>query len=104
MNTIYFSDEQKKHIEHIIDGWFNEWRLSITDYEGTHRLGYAKEKLKDLICPVRPMLLFNEDEVDYICEKIGDWYFEWKTRLVDYDKRTNHLQEAINSLKSELLR
>ncbi len=47
-----FTYEQIDHICYMIGDWYVEWKdRIITDLkQGTHRLGYAKEQLKTMIC------------------------------------------------------
>jgi len=50
-----FTPEQIDFICYQIGDWYLEWkdRLVIDPQNGTHRLGYAKEQLKNLICGMR---------------------------------------------------
>ena len=48
-NQESFTDEQRDFICSQIDDWYLEWKDCIFK-NGKHRLGYAKEKLKTLIC------------------------------------------------------
>lgn len=46
-----FTYEQIDHICYMIGEWYMDWRDCITDPPGgVHKLGYAKEKLKSMIC------------------------------------------------------
>jgi hypothetical protein len=51
-NQESFTQEQINFICYQIGDWYIEWkdRLVIDLKEGTHRLGYAKEALKTMIC------------------------------------------------------
>lgn len=51
-NQSSFSPEQQDFICYQIGEWYLEWkdRIIVDLQEGTHRLGYAKEQLKTLIC------------------------------------------------------
>ncbi len=42
---------------------------------------------------------FTNEQIDYICYKIGEWYCRWDKRLVDYDERTHKLGFAKEQLK-----
>ena len=42
------TQEQEEELCYIIGEWYMEWKVKITD--GQHRLGYAKEELKQRIC------------------------------------------------------
>lgn len=54
---ITFSYLQQDKICYEIGEWYFVWKVSIVDFEsGTHKLGYAKEKLKEMICGI------SEDE------------------------------------------
>lgn len=47
-----FTPEQIDHICYMIGDWYIEWkdRIVMDINQGTHRLGFAKEQLKSLIC------------------------------------------------------
>lgn len=46
-----FTQEQKDWICYQIGCWYVEWKNILVNYEDqTHKLGYAKEKLKTLLC------------------------------------------------------
>lgn len=47
-----FTPEQIDHICYMIGDWYIEWkdRIVMDIKQGTHRLGFAKEQLKTLIC------------------------------------------------------
>jgi hypothetical protein len=51
-NQESFTPEQIDFICYQIGDWYMEWkdRIVLDIKEGTHRLGYAKEKLKTIIC------------------------------------------------------
>ena len=51
-NQESFTPEQVDFICYQIGDWYIEWkdRIVIDLMKGTHRLGYAKEQLKTLIC------------------------------------------------------
>lgn len=51
-NQSSFTPEQIDFICYQIGHWYLEWkdRLVLDLKEGTHRLGYAKEQLKTVIC------------------------------------------------------
>jgi hypothetical protein len=52
-----FTREQSDHICYQIGEWYLNWRDNLMNWEQrTHRLGYAKEELKMMICG-------NKDEV-----------------------------------------
>lgn len=43
--------EQQDEICAIIGDWYLQWKHGLINWdERTHRLGYAKEKLKEMIC------------------------------------------------------
>lgn len=48
-NTPIFTKEQEDWICHQIGEWYLEWKNKITDRQ-EHRLGYAKELLKERLC------------------------------------------------------
>jgi len=44
---------------------------------------------------------FTAEQIDFICYQIGDWYLEWKDRIiVDLDKGTHRLGFAKEELKT----
>lgn len=44
---------------------------------------------------------FTPEQIDFICYQIGDWYLEWKDRIVvDLKKGTHRLGYAKEQLKS----
>lgn len=46
-----FTYEQEDFICWVIGEWYLEWKNKLVNYEDkTHRLGYAKEMLKIMIC------------------------------------------------------
>lgn len=51
-NQESFTPEQIDFICYQIGDWYIEWkdRIVVDLKEGTHRLGYAKEQLKTIIC------------------------------------------------------
>ena len=51
-NQESFTPEQQDFICYQIGEWYMEWkdRIVVDLKEGTHRLGFAKEQLKTLIC------------------------------------------------------
>lgn len=47
------TEQQQIEICYIIGQWYLEWKHKLVDYDNrTHRLGYAKEQLKEKICGV----------------------------------------------------
>jgi len=42
--------EQQQEVVLIIESWYFEWKDKITDNYIPHRLGFAKEQLKQRIC------------------------------------------------------
>jgi hypothetical protein len=47
-----FTPEQIDYVCYKIGEWYLQWRHCIADFEAkTHNLGFAKEKLKDLLFP-----------------------------------------------------
>jgi hypothetical protein len=45
-----FTPEQKDFICYEIGDWYLKWKDCIASKNGTHRLGYAKEQLKSILC------------------------------------------------------
>jgi hypothetical protein len=49
--SISFTPQQEDFICYQIGEWYLRWKISIANFkEGTHRLGFAKEQLKEMIC------------------------------------------------------
>jgi len=48
-----FTEDQQQWLCEQIDFWYGYWKHIITDTNGTHRLGVAKEELKTVICGMR---------------------------------------------------
>lgn len=46
-----FTDEQRDYICYMIGEWYLRWKNKITDNDNPHRLGIAKEQLKEFIFP-----------------------------------------------------
>lgn len=45
------TDKQKDYICYQIGEWYLKWKLNLIDYDSrTHKLGFAKEDLKNMIC------------------------------------------------------
>lgn len=42
---------------------------------------------------------FTQEQKDYICYQIGEWYIKWKDRLINFDDRTHRLGYAKEILK-----
>jgi len=69
-----FTKQQVEFICYQIGEWYVEWKNQLIDYENkTHRLGYAKELLKEKICGKEYEDL--EDEYD-INPKTSPWETE----------------------------
>lgn len=49
-----FTQEQVDWICYQIGEWYLDWKTAIAEPGVPHRLGYAKEKLKEMICPEYP--------------------------------------------------
>ena len=45
---------------------------------------------------------FTQEQKDWICYQIGEWYIEWKQKLVNYEDRTHRLGVAKELLKSKI--
>lgn len=48
------------------------------------------------------MKKFTKQQVDFICDQIGEWYVQWKNQLVDYETRTHRLGFAKEELKARI--
>ena len=42
---------------------------------------------------------FTQEQKDWICYQIGDWYLVWKDILINFDNRTHKLGYAKERLK-----
>ena len=42
---------------------------------------------------------FTQEQKDWICYQIGEWYINWKNRLINWDDRTHQLGYAKEILK-----
>jgi hypothetical protein len=45
---------------------------------------------------------FTQEQKDWICYQIGDWYLHWKNGIVNYEDKTHRLGYAKEQLKSIL--
>jgi hypothetical protein len=45
-----FTNRQRDHICYQIGDWYIHWKNNLTDPYVPHRLGFAKEQLKTMIC------------------------------------------------------
>jgi len=45
---------------------------------------------------------FTQEQKDWICYQIGEWYLYWKPRLIDYKHQTHKLGYAKETLKAIL--
>ncbi len=43
---------------------------------------------------------FTQEQENWLCETIGDWYLAWKYRIADYDNKTHNLGYAKEQLKA----
>lgn len=58
-----FTDEQIDYVCYVIGEWYLDWKECITQaapgqpsfIRPPHRLGYAKEKLKEMLFPIREL-------------------------------------------------
>lgn len=50
MPEVKFTPEQVDYICYQIGEWYFKWKGNITPNHEQHRLGYAKEELKTMIC------------------------------------------------------
>lgn len=49
--SISFTSQQEDFICFQIGEWYLKWKHGLVNFkEGTHRLGFAKEELKEMIC------------------------------------------------------
>jgi len=54
MNRPKFTREQEDWLLQVIGDWYFEWKDKMTEDRSPHRLGYAKECLKDIIFAYEP--------------------------------------------------
>ena len=45
---------------------------------------------------------FTPEQIDWICYQIGDWYLEWKPKLVNWQDKTHRLGFAKELLKAQI--
>ena|SRR5215831_3439616 len=45
---------------------------------------------------------FTKEQEYWMCEVLGDWYLQWKKKIVNYDDRTHSLGFATSKLKEML--
>jgi hypothetical protein len=56
-----FTPEQKDWLCYMIGEWYLYWKIHLINFnEKTHRLGFAKEHLKALLC--NDVEFFNDQE------------------------------------------
>lgn len=48
------------------------------------------------------MRKFTKQQVDFICDQIGEWYVQWRDQLVDYDNKQHRLGYAKELLKERI--
>jgi len=72
MSKLNLTKDQEHEICFIIGEWYLKWRHCIADYESkTHNLGYAKEKLKEMICEWDKMQGYDENYIDMLRYKFA---------------------------------
>lgn len=75
MDKSTFTREQQDWICEVIGDWYLRWKHCIADYnDQTHRLGFAKEQLKEMLCGTDYLNI--KDEIKYphkcpLCEGVG---------------------------------
>lgn len=42
---------------------------------------------------------FTNEQIDWICYQIGDWYLDWRHRIANYEEKTHMLGYAKEGLK-----
>lgn len=74
----------------------SEWHNAIASIDQLSP--QYKERYERL---ARNQASFTPEQIDFICYQIGDWYIEWKDRLViDLKKGTHRLGYAKEQLKT----
>ncbi|HAT1796289.1 TPA: hypothetical protein JBL19_06180 [Legionella pneumophila] len=43
---------------------------------------------------------FTQEQIDFICYQIGEWYLDWKPCLVDWQTKNHRLGYAKEKLKT----
>lgn len=85
--------ELRSHEERLI---VEEWKQAIEILEASDP--NYKTRYERL---VKDQESFTPEQIDFICYQIGDWYLEWKDRLViDLKKGTHRLGFAKEQLKT----
>ena len=72
-----------------------EWQSAIESMEQVCpglRKQYEREK--------KIQESFTEEQIDFICYKIGEWYMQWKHGIADYELKTHRLGYAKERLKT----
>lgn len=42
---------------------------------------------------------FSQEQIDFICHQIGEWYLCWKNKIVNHEEKTHRLEMAKEELK-----
>ena len=45
---------------------------------------------------------FTREQEEWMCYQIGEWYLEWKIKMIDWDNKTHMLGFAKEMLKKRL--
>jgi hypothetical protein len=75
ISTFRFTREQEDYICYIIGNWYIKWKDNMTD--GTpHRLGIAKEALKEMFCELVVRYKSHDILINYVAN--DEWVFRIK--------------------------
>lgn len=73
-----------------------DWQAMIASFDGINE--EYKERYERFS---KRQKSFTPEQIDFICYQIGDWYLEWKDRLViDLENGTHRLGYAKEQLKT----
>ncbi len=51
-------------------------------------------------CELTERPVFTNEQIDWICYQIGDWYIEWRHKIANYEEKTHNLGLAKEGLKT----
>lgn len=82
------TQDQKDAICYIVGEWYANWRDRLVQWEDkTHRLGYAKEILKDMLCATR--IYCRKCGFEYLDTHYSDYFLcnhEWGEPIMNIDR------------------
>ena len=93
-----YESEKQWHESHELDEQIDEmvkgWKEIIEIVDRSH------PQIKERYMRNQEMQKsFTSDQINFICEQIGDWYLQHKDTLVNYEQKTHRLGHAKELLK-----